>query len=111
MKTADYRRMVTVARDAARDEARSACPKGIVQTRGAWMIVRDDKDALTHEYDIAYKGSIKQIEELKQRFPNATYIDVDGGFDWGENKQAFEDGTYEAWVSEWSVSVWTKQQQ
>jgi hypothetical protein len=108
MKVTDYRQMITSARDVARDEAKRNCPDQYVCTRGAWMIVRQGDELLVGDGEIEYRGSLKQLTSLLEKFPQADEISVAGGFDVSETKSDYDSGIYDAWVSEWDIVVWTK---
>lgn len=108
MKVTDYRRMITAARDVARIEAKNNYPKQYVCTRGAWMIVRQGDELIVGDGEIEYRGSIQQLTALQEKFPEADEISVAGGFDASESKSDYDNGIYDAWVSEWDVNVWVK---
>lgn len=95
------------ARNEAENEAIRCCPKkGIIRSRGAWIIVKvpGEGDARISDGMLPFKGTKKQIDGLIAEFPGAG-IYVEGGFNYAESLQDFFDGAYDSWVSEWSVEV------
>jgi hypothetical protein len=72
------------------------------------MIVRKADELLVGDGEMEYRGSIKQLAALLEKFPQADEISVAGGFDASETKSDYDSGIYDAWVSEWDVIVWVK---
>lgn len=106
-KVSDIKEAVSVAREAAENEAIRSCPKkGMIRSRGAWLIVKvpGEGDCRISDGMMPFKGTQKQIDALIAEFPEAG-IYVEGGFNYAESVRDFCDGAYDPWVSEWSVEI------
>ena len=103
----NYAEAVKLARNVAKKEARQACGrKGLIESRGAWIIVRvpGEGDPKVSEGMCEFKGTQKQIAEILAEYPGAD-VSIEGGFNWAACVADFADGSYDPWVSEWVVNV------
>jgi enhancing lycopene biosynthesis protein 2 len=106
---------VREARDNAHTEARRDCGKGFFKSRGAWFVTLNAKEGLTMPANenfpckrITAKELAALITKVQANYPKVDSIDVCGGFDYAENLSEFNSQNYDPWVSEWSVTVWTR---
>lgn len=104
---------IAVARAAAVKEAKAA--GGCYFSRGTYIATADKggQCAPCPEAEaLAWDGTVKEIVELVNRvradYPNVLSVYIAGGYDSADSPQAYRDGEYEPWVSEWSVPVWER---
>lgn len=112
----ELQRQIKSERDKAKREALDQCEKGFLRSRGVWMVTLSDKDGLVAPYDEnVYSGkapTAAQFDALIRRvlvsFPQVDAISFEGGWDFGKDLTDFTDGSYEPWVTDWSVTAWRR---
>lgn len=88
-------------------EAKRNCGKGCYQSRGAWIIVVDKMkpEPICSAGEWEFKPTKAVTLKLQEYLSAGHEVYVEGGFNYGESVRDFEYGTYEPYVSEWSVRV------
>lgn len=111
MKTlAQIKQEVSAGYQDALASARRACGRGIYRSRGKWIVVTDCAHGIGHG-EMEWDGTKKQLDRIVAEYTGKQGIDgiyIDGGIDFGENFAAFDEGWYEPWVGEYSVTIWQK---
>ena len=51
-------------------------------------------------------GLLRDIGQLRDRFPGLALVAIEGGHDFSQSVRSMNDGDYDPWVSGWSVAVW-----
>lgn len=110
---ADLKQAVADARALAEREAqRLSRGKGVLRSRGAWVIVATRGECLVVDGAMPFKGTQKQLDALLKEYasnPAVTGIHIEGGFDWATSvRDMAECGPDEPWISEWSVPIWVR---
>jgi len=105
---ADLQADISRAYQAALKKARQITGKGFHRSRGRWVVVVGQSDALIGSGEWEWKGTAKQLHEVMAYAsnPDVAGIFLEGGVDFAEHINGFADGDYEPWVAEWSVSLW-----
>ncbi len=113
----DLKDAVREARSAAEREARKHCGKGWLMSRGAWVIglAYNEGDPVWSDGMIEFAGTYKQMDELLHDAVTSMpqridCIRIEGGYNFAETMADVAAGTYDPWVSEWSVVVWERKE-
>lgn len=108
----DLKQAVRDARSDAERDAQKHYRTGVLRSRGAWVIVTTKGEGLVTDGTLEFTGTQKQLDELLRYYagrPDVEGIYIEGGFNWAESVRAFADCDYEPWVTEWTVTVWTRE--
>jgi hypothetical protein len=87
--------------------AEKSCGRGIFRSRGKWIIVPEK----IGEGEMEWDGTKKQLTKIIGEYTNDKSVGkiyIEGGINFGENFQAFDEGWYEPFVEEYSVIVWSR---
>lgn len=111
----ELQQAVRIARDDAKKEAKS-CGQGFLRSRGVWMVTANDKEGLVAPFnENFYTGKAPTaakldalIKHVQEHFPLVDSICFEGGFDFAGQLEDFTDGSYDAWVSSWTVTAWRR---
>lgn len=109
----DLKAAVADARGEAEREARRAAPA--YKSRGTFLVTADGtgscrpcESGAAVEWRRTWKELREVVEEIERDYPKVTSLSIDGGYDGADNVTDLLAGDYEPWVSEWSITVWTR---
>jgi len=89
-------------------EAYRTTGRGFHRSRGRYIVVTIRSDALVDFGEWEWRGTAKQLREVMHYAsnPDVTGIYIEGGVDFAATLRDFEDGAYEPWVAEWSITLY-----
>lgn len=108
----DFKELVKAARAKAQAEAKFHCGKGFIRSRGTFVIICVGSEVLdSYSSGVTdWKGTLTHLRQcwldvIKDHPADKIHMSIDGGFDFAETLQGFDEGWYEPWVSDWEVEV------
>jgi len=105
---ADLHAECSTAYQQALQQARRTTGRGFHRSRRRYVVVTTRNDALVGFGEWEWRNTAKQLREVMAYAldPNVTGIYIDGGVDFAAALRDFEDGAYEPWVAEWSITLY-----
>lgn len=92
----------------AQREIRNGC----FRSRGKWVrVLGVDGSSLLENGEIEWKGTQRQLDALVAQYvgkPEVEDLYIEGGIDWSDNVRNFYDGDYTPWVTDWTVVIWSR---
>ena len=107
-----YKEAISDIRDQAKGVARESCTT--VRSRGFWLNgTGSDNQTMQENADMSsgpmtYKAFLAEAQGLIDG--GAIDISLNGGFDGADSLYDLNHDAYEPWVSDWSITVWTREQ-